>query len=500
MNGFSEYSTYDAVGLANLVRKREVHPSELVEAALAAVDHTNPMLNAVVTRMDDEARRLSRESLPVGPLTGVPVALKDLLSMYAGVRHTGGSRLFANYVADRDVELVKRYKQAGLIIIGKTNTPELGILPTTEPLLFGPAHNPWNLNRSTGGSSGGSAAAVAAGIVPVADGSDAGGSIRIPASCCGIFGLKPTRGRNPGTEEIGEYHGLAVTHVLTRSVRDSAIFLDILSAERPGAPYQAPAPPQESFYGILKKPVRKLRIALMTEPILPGSVDADCTAATAQAARLCEQLGHDVETASPKLNAEAFARAMVNVYAVETATTMKVLLAQLGMTARIADLETPTWMLYLLGNSISAVDHALAVRTLHRIGAEVADFFSKYDVLLTPTLGSPPPLLGELNAPWYEDLMHRLVVRGKLKRILKWVNAVDLAARHVFDFAPFTPLANATGQPAMSVPLYWNKDRLPIGVMFTGRFGDESTLLQLATQLEMAQPWRSNTPPVHYSD
>lgn len=499
MNGFAEYSTYDALGLAELIKTGQIHPSEVVEAALSAVDRTNPMLNAVVTRMDDEARRTSRGPLPDGPLRGVPVLLKDLLSMYAGVRHTGGSRLFAGYVAENDVELVRRYKRAGLVIIGKTNTPELGILPTTEPLLFGPAHNPWNLRHSTGGSSGGSAAAVAAGIVPAADGSDAGGSIRIPASCCGIFGLKPTRGRNPGTEDMGEYHGLAVTHVLTRSVRDSAIFLDILSGERPGAPYQAPAPPKESFLGVLRKPTRKLHIALMTEPILPGTVDPDCCAAATHAARLCEQLGHRVEVAAPTVDAQAFARAMVNVYAVETATTMKMLLAQLRVKPRLADLETSTWMLYLLGNSISAVDHAFAVRTLHRIGIEVADFFAKFDLLLTPTLGNPPPRLGDLSAPWYEEWMHRVAVRGKLKRALQWVNAVDLAARHVFDFAPFTPLANATGQPAMSVPLYWNKAKLPIGVMFTGRFGDERTLLQLAAQLEIAQPWRDKIPPVHYS-
>lgn len=492
----SEYARYDALGLGRLIRSREISPIELVEWVIDAIERLNPSLNAVVCRLDEDARRAARRPLPEGPLAGVPMLLKDLLSPYAGQPFTSGSRLHKGFVPDCDAELVNRYRAAGLIIAGKTNTPEFGIMPVTEPELFGPCHNPWDLNRTPGGSSGGSAAAVAAGIVPLAHGGDGGGSLRIPASCCGLFGLKPTRGRNPcGPDASEHWLGFAVEHVLTRSVRDSAAVLDASAGPEPTSPYWAP-PNARPFSAEVGAPPGQLRIALSTTPHLPGRVHPDCVAAAHDAARLCEELGHVVVEARPNIDGEQFAFHFFIIVCASIAGGIRATEQLLGKTATAADLELSTWLAGLLGRQFQAGDTIAALAALQAASREILRFHEDYDVLLTPVLGAPPLPIGALRPKGAELLAHQTIARFKLGRALKFRRIVEATVSRVFEFVPFSPIANVTGQPSMSVPLYWNADGLPIGTMFTARFGDEATLFRLAAQLEAARPWRDRWPPV----
>jgi len=354
----------DALALADLVRRREVTPSELLEAALARMDAVNPKLNAVVRRMEGEARAAIAAGLPEGPFTGVPFLLKDLMAECAGVPLTCGSRFLTGWVPGRDGELVRRYRRAGLVIAGKTNTPELGITPVTEPALFGPARNPWDLSLTAGGSSGGSAAAVAAGIVPMAHGGDGGGSIRIPAACCGVFGLKPTRGRTPLGPSVGEaWQGLVVEHVLSRSVRDSAAALDATAGPDAGAP-TVPPPPARPFLSEVGTPPSRLRIAVTTKPFLGSSVAPVCVEAVAATARLLRELGHEVDEAAPPLDRESFSLAFVTVLAAETSSEVEEAARRLGHRPAPRDLEEATWALALLGRALSAEALSTALRTL----------------------------------------------------------------------------------------------------------------------------------------
>jgi amidase len=479
-----------------LLRCREISALELVEWVLTAIERLNPALNAVVCRLDEDARRAARGPLPQGPLAGVPMLLKDLLSPYAGKPFTSGSR-FGGFVPDCDAELVKRYRAAGLIIAGKTNTPEFGIMPVTEPELFGPCHNPWDLERTPGGSSGGSAAAVAAGIVPLAHGGDGGGSIRIPASCCGLFGLKPTRGRNPcGPDASEHWLGFAVEHVLTRSVRDSAAVLDVSAGPEPTSPYWAP-PNARPFLAEVGAPPGQLKIAFTTKPHLPSHVHSDCVAAVEDAARLCESLGHVVVEASPKIDGAEFAFHFFLIICASIAGGIRATEQLLGKTATAADLELSTWLAGLLGRQFQAGDTIAALAGLQAASREVLRFHQDYDVLLTPVLGAPPLAIGALQPRGAELFAHQTIARFKLGRALKFRRIVEATVSRVFDFVPFSPIANVTGQPSMSVPLYWNAAGLPIGSMFTGRFGDEATLFRLAAQLEAARPWRERWPPVN---
>lgn len=493
---WAEYPRFDALELARLVRAREVSPEELVDSAIEAIERLNPTLNAVVCRLDDDARRRAREPLSEGPFAGVPMLLKDLLSPYAGAPFTSGSRLYKGFVAKQDAELVRRYKAAGLIIAGKTNTPEFGIMPVTEPALFGPCRNPWNVARTPGGSSGGSAAAVAAGIVPVAHGGDGGGSIRIPASCCGLFGLKPSRGRNPSGPDASEHWlGFAAEHVLTRSVRDSAALLDVTAGPEVTSPYHAPPPPA-SFLSEVGAPVRRLKIAFSTRPHLPGQVHADCVAAVHDAALLCEHLGHIVEEASPKIAGEAFAYHFFVLVCASVAAGLRESEELLGRSAAPEDVETPTWLAGLLGAQFGSSDVILALSALQSMSRDVLRFYENYDVLLTPVLGAPPLPIGALKPQGAELFAHQTIARFKLGRALKFRRIVEATTSRVFEFVPFSPVANVTGQPSMSVPLYWNSQGLPIGTMFTARLGDEGTLLRLAAQLEVERPWRDKRPPI----
>lgn len=464
----------DALGQAELVRKKEISAAELVEAAISRIEDLNPRLNAVITPMYEHARERAR-SPGSGPFAGVPFLLKDLLAEYAGFRFTQGTAFLRDYVSKHDTELVKRLKRCGLIVVGKTNAPELGVGPTTEPRLFGPTRNPWDLERTPGGSSGGSAAAVAAGLVPMAHGNDAGGSIRVPASCCGVFGLKPTRARNPLGPDCGDiFSGLVAEHALTRSVRDSAALLDATSAADPGDPYWAP-PPRRPFLQEVGADPGALRLAFTARDPLGRDVDADAEAAVASSAELCAGLGHEVVEASPDLDFELLWKSFTTVLAAGFCWIVDDLGKKTGRPPAPEFFEPFVWAFVSRGRRISASEYLAHVQVLQQMTRRVARFFRDHDVWLTPTTGSAPVPLGTFAYSGGDPFEVR---------------------RRMAAFTPFTYIANATGQPAMSVPLHWNGEGMPLGSQFVARFGDEATLLRLAAQLEEARPWSRRRPPV----
>jgi amidase len=496
MSGFSDYDKYDGLGLAELVRKKEVKPSELVEEAISRIEKLNPRLNAVIYKMYELARQVASGDLPDGPFKGVPFLMKDLLLAYAGVPLRNGSRFFKDFVPDHDSELAKRFKAAGLIVVGKTNTPEFGLVPITEPELFGPTNNPWDLSRTPGGSSGGSAAAVAARMVPLAYGSDGGGSIRMPASCCGVFGLKPTRGRNPIGPDFGEaWRGLFCDHVLTRSVRDSAAMLDATAGPDVGAPYYA-VPPARPFLSEVGTNPGRLRIAFTSKPFLGGTVDKDCVKGLEATAKLCQDLGHEVVEAAPQIDGKSFARAFLTIVCVETRATIEEAEVLLKRRASFKDFEPSTWVLGLLGKQCRAPEFSKTLNVAQLTARQIGEFFEKYDVLLTPTLAMPPVVTGTLQPKGIRAVAMKLLGRLNAGELINRLSGIDVLAQHVFEFMPYTPLFNVTGQPAMSVPLYWNDAGLPIGMQFVSRYGDEATLFRLASQLEKAKPWSERIPPI----
>jgi amidase len=495
---FAEYEQFDAMGLAELVRRGDVSPRELVATAIAHIEAVNPKLNAVIHRLYDDAMKTADGPRSDGPFAGVPFLIKDLLSWYAGAPIRSGSRLLENFVPPHDSELVRRYKRAGVIIVGKTNTPEFGLTPFTEPELFGPTRNPWDPTRTSGGSSGGSAAAVASGMVPMAGGGDGGGSIRIPSSCCGIFGLKPTRGRTPTGPVEGElWEGAAIEHVLTRSVRDSAAMLDAISGPEAGSPYVTAAPARPFLDDVSTEPGR-LRIAFTDRPLLGDRMDADCKAALRDTVKLLESLGHTLVEASPPLEREEFLRSFLLMVCGQSEADLRDAERATGRKASPSNVEIATWGLALLGRSYSAGDVAYARRVLERTARSVGRWFDGYeiDALLTPTLTTPPFVVGALQPPKHE--LMALSVLGRLRAgvVLRAAGALEKAAQRVFDWIACPPLFNVTGQPAMSVPLAWNAAGLPIGMHFAGRWGDEGTLFRLAGQLERAQPWFEKRPPI----
>ncbi|MEW6555047.1 MAG: amidase [Actinomycetota bacterium] len=464
----------DATALAELVRSGQVKPIELVDGAIARIESLNPQLNAVITPMYELAREAASRDIPPGPFAGVPFLLKDLMASCSGVRMCWGSAFARDLVPGFDSELVVRQKKAGLIILGKTNSPEFGILPTTEPHLFGPSRNPWNTGVTTGGSSGGSAAAVASGMVPMAHANDGGGSIRIPASCCGIFGLKPTRARNPMGPALGDaLNGLIVEHAVTRSVRDSAALLDATSGPDLGDPYWAP-PPARPFLAEVGADPGRLRIAFTSEA--EGAVThEDCVKAVEDAAMLCSELGHEVEERPLRVSVEELTPLFMTLWSTGQAWMADTLAALTGRAPTADDFEPLTWALIEMGRGVSASSYLQAVSGLQGVTRDIARQVDAYDLYLTPTLAEPPLPLGTFESPPENPLYG--IVRAA-------------------SFVPFTPICNITGLPAMSVPLYWNADGLPIGVHFIARFGDEATLFRLAAQLEAARPWQGRRPPV----
>ena len=467
----------DALDQAALVRRGEVTSAELLEAAIARAEALNPQLNSITLPLYAQARAAVSEKLPQGPYTGVPFLLKDIGASFKGVPTSAGSRLFDTQPAAYDSEVTLRLKAAGLVIFGKTNTPEFGSLPTTEPLLTGPTHNPWSLAHSAGGSSGGSAAAVAARIVPAAHGTDGAGSIRIPASCCGVVGLKPTRARITGAPDVGEsIGGISSQGVITVTVRDSAALLDCLRGPSPGDPYYA-VPPVVPYLQAVTQPVRRLKIAMTSHSLIGTKVHPDCVAATLDAAKLCEEQGHIVVEDAPPLDGATFYKHYRRFWPLTAARTIHRVDRQRGRRDAVEEVEPFSRYLYEESKGISALDFIVDQQWFQATTRAFGRWFVErgYDVWLTPTLGLPPPPLGFFDA-------------GRL-------GGATVLDRFI-EFLPFTPLANMTGQPAISLPLYWNEAGLPVGVQFFGRYADETTLFQLAAQLEAARPWVGRCPPV----
>lgn len=494
MGTFSEYDRYDALGLAELITRKDVTPAELCEEAIARIERINPKLNAVIYRMFDAARKRAGEKPAGGPFAGVPFLLKDLLTAYAGVPLSMGCKALREYIPPQDSELMKRYRAAGMVFLGKTNTPEFGLMGVTEPEAFGPTRNPWDLNRTPGGSSGGSAAAVASGMVPMASGGDGGGSIRIPSSHCGLFGLKPTRGRVPTGPEYGEiWQGAAVEHVITRSVRDSAAMLDAISGPDAGAPYIIPDPERPFLEEVGRDPGR-LRIAFTKRSPLKTDVHPECVKAVEDTAKLLADLGHGVDEAEPAIDGIALAKSYFTMYFGEIAADIADMRRIIGRRMTQADVEGPTWALKLLGDAFSAGEFVLAIRQWNTFARQMGIFHETYDLYLTPTVAFPPVKIGELKPKPAEEKAMRIVNSLNLGRLLRLSGIADKLATESLAKTPYTQLANLTGQPAMSVPLHWTADGLPIGVQFIARFGDEATLFRLAGQLEKARPWFDRRP------
>ena len=468
----NDYEAYDGLGLADLVRRGEATATELLDAALERIARRNPELNAVVTPLDEAARAAIADGLDEGPFTGVPFLVKELVAAVAGTATTAASRLYAHHIASADSEIVARFRRAGLVIAGKTNSPEFGLSPSTESQLYGITRNPWRLDRSPGGSSGGSAAAVAAGFVPLAHATDGGGSIRIPASCCGLFGLKPTRGRISAGPESGEgLSGLTSQHVVCRSVRDSAALLDAIAGPLPGDPYFA-APPARPYLNEVTVEPGRLRIGFATQAPTGVPVDPACAAAVVDAARLCESLGHHVEEAAPDYDAQALERGFVTLFAAHTMANIA--RATGGGMPDPGLVEPLTHALAARGHALSAAEFILALQGLQRQSRSIARFFERYDLWLTPTLAQPPLPIG-----YFE------IDSGDVDR---WIARLG-------GFVAFTYPFNVTGQPAASVPLYWSGDGLPIGCQFAARYGAEALLFRVCGQLERARPWFNRRPP-----
>ncbi len=493
MAAFSDYERFDGLGLAELVRRKEVSPAELLEAALERIARINPRINAVVTLMEEAARR-ALASLPEGPFRGVPFLIKDLLSVCEGAPLTCGCRALRRFVPDHDGELVRRWRRAGLVIVGKTNTPELGLVAYTEPELFGPTRNPWDPERTPGGSSGGSAAAVAAGIVPLAGAGDGGGSIRIPAAYCGLFGLKPSRGRTPTGPDFGEiWQGAVVEHVITRSVRDSAAALDAVCGPECGAPYVI-APPRRPYLEEVGCDPGRLRIAFSTRSPIGLSVHPEHETAVLETAIVLAKAGCEVEEREPPLNAIELARSYLTLLYAEVASDLEEIERLLGRRLSRADVERPTWILGKIGRITPAADLSAAKRLWGRAGRVLGKFHETWDLYLTPTTAHPPARIGELRPGPREMLALRAVDRLGVLGLVHRLGFLEAIAFRNLERTPFTQLANFTGQPAMSVPLAWSRSGLPLGVHFTAAVGREDLLFRLAGLLEAERPWFDRRP------
>jgi amidase len=478
----TDLSLLDATAQAELVRNGDASPAELVDAAIERIEKTDGELNAVIHPLFERGRARARAQSLSGPFRGVPIVVKDLDGMLAGAPFHAGNRALkaAGYVATTTSYLFEKLERAGFVIIGKTNTPEFGLMPTAEPEAYGPTRNPWDPTRSSGGSSGGSAAAVASGMVPVAHAGDGGGSIRIPASMCGLFGLKPSRARvSLGPDESEGWGGLVVRHVVSRSVRDSAAILDVVAGTVAGDYYTAP-PSARPFADEVGADVGRLRIGLRTEA--PGSVaptDPACVAAAEDAARLFESLGHAVEIASPPaLNDAGVVEPFTTIMFAALGAELVELGRRLGREVTAEDVEAVTWVYNELAQSVTGSAYVLALHEAHRFTRRTVSWWSEsgFDLLLTPTIAEPPPEIGDLAARPDEPL--RAMVRA-------------------LPFAAYTAPFNVTGQPAMSIPTWWTDGSLPIGVQLVAAPYREDVLFRLAAQVEAARPWDTRRPIVH---
>lgn len=492
---YADYRAHDAVGLAALVATGQVTAAELLEIAIARAEAVNPALNAIVTPMYEPARERAARTL-TGPFAGVPFLIKDLLQDYAGLPTGSGNRALRAVPATEHAEVVRRWLDAGLVIFGKTNTPEFGAKGITEPEVDGPTRNPWDRSRTPGGSSGGSAAAVAAGIVPVAGANDGGGSIRIPAACCGLFGLKPGRGVVPAGPHAAEYlHGAAVDGVVSRTVRDTAALLDVLTAAPdPGGPYPAVTRPEAGYAELARRPPRRLRIGFATDSPLGTPVSPYAVAAVEETAKLLEQLGHTLEPARTGIDERQLAFDFLAMWSASLAATVDEVRAGTG--ARRSAFELDTHLVASAGRVQRASEYITAHNRWNTYNRQLAAFHQDYDLLLTPTLARPPVRIGELDTPPLLRMLGRVALSlglaGQLSRTRQWREAIIANLEPV----PFTQLANITGRPAISVPTYRTPDGLPLGVQFVGPLDSEALLLSLAAQLEEAHPWAHLEPPL----
>ena len=462
----SEYFSYDALGLAELVRTKQISTIELLEVAIALTEKLDPKLNAVPIKHFELARENLKNNTDSGIFNGVPFLLKDLNNYLKGTVTSGGSRVLENITADHTSELVKRTLDSGLNIFGKTNSPELGLTVTTEPVLYGPTRNPWDLDRSSGGSSGGASSAVAAGIIPMAQASDGGGSIRIPASCCGLFGLKPTRARTPlGPVSLEGWGGQSIFHCVSVSVRDSAALLDVTSGPEKGAPYRS-AYQEKSFLEQINIEPGNLKIGYLEDSSIP--VDEDVKEVMNSTIDLCQKLGHSVESTKINFSSEEISLAIITIISSNVSYAVKSQSDQTGREVSNEYFENVTLQMAENGNNFSASDYVNAIKINHRLGQELEKMFDQYDVLLSPVLASPPVKIGTID-------MNTNDMKTYVERLTK--------------YSPFTGIFNQSGQPSMSVPLFRTKENLPVGSMFSAAFGNENLLFSLAGQLEQAQPW-----------
>lgn len=481
------YWEYDGIGLAELIKNKEISTEELLEAAISRVEEINPTINAVIHKMYDKASLHNVES---GDFAGIPILLKDITQEIENEPITSGSKSLTGYNAKVDSEFVRRLRKTGVNFIGQTNVPEFALMGITEPEHYGPTRNPWNTNVTPGGSSGGSAAAVAAGLVPLAGANDGGGSIRIPASYCGLFGLKPTRGRTPVGKSLGRHwQGASADHVLTRTVRDSALMLDLLKGYEKGAAFPAP-PMDESYYGCIQKPLgRKLRIAFSVTSPIGAEVHSECKEAVMRTVSLLESMGHHMEEKDAPVDGRKLAKSYMTLYFGEVAASLAMLEEILGRKATMNDVEPPTWLLGLLGKVTSAEEWVLGIREWDKAAFSMEEFHETYDLYITPTTAFPPAKIGELDLKASEKRLIKVIDSLKLAGVVKKSGFIDQLIENSLKRTPFTQLANLTGQPAMSVPLHLTKDGLPTGVQFMAAKGREDLLFSMAAELERTDNW-----------
>ncbi len=497
---FTEYRSLDATAMIAGIASGDFTATELVDAAARRLRRVNPTLNAAVLDLSSAARRDVRAGLPSGPLHGIPMVVKDMDGTLAGVRCTMGSRSLVDWVPKNDSTLLGRYRAAGAVFLAKTNCPEFGMVGVTEPELHGPTRNPWNTDHTPGGSSGGTGAAVAAGVVPVGHGGDGGGSIRIPSSHCGLFGLKPSRGRMPTGPDIGEgWNGLAIAHALTRSVRDSALLLDVGRGVDSGAPYAEPPGPR-SFVAAMQRRVKRLRIGVSRRAQLAGEIHADNLAAIDDAVALLTDLGHKVEEVDLQFDREELLAAFLTITVASIAQDVAATTSKTGREPKPNMFEPATWFAYRLGQVLSAQDLEAALAVRDRFARSMAAQMSGLDLHMTSTTAIPPVKIGELNLSGVErtglGALRRLAsVSGPATNPLYRTLLAQLSEQLMAP-NPNTETANLTGRPAMSVPLFWNDTGLPIGTQFTADLGQEALLLQLARELEEARPWFDRVPPL----
>lgn len=487
---FKDFKKYDATGLKELIKKGEVHPKEVVATAIERIETINPELNAVVRTRFDRALKEAEEIDSNLPLAGIPFLLKDNTQGSAGEKLTHGSHLFQDYTPKRDAEYTRRLKKAGIIFLGFTNVPEFSLLGITEPKVYGPTRNPWHTDHTPGGSSGGSGAAVASGMVPAAGANDGGGSIRIPAAYCGLFGLKPTRGRTPvGPDQVRIWQGASTEHVLTRSVRDSALMLDILKGDEKAGAFFIPDDP-ESAVSQLENPLPKeMKIAFTTKSPVGGKIHPEAIKAVEKTVEYLDQLGFTVEEKEAPTDGQIVANSYLTLYLGEVAAQLLSAQDMIGRKAAAKDIEPTTWFLGKMGDATSAGEFVRAINAWDELAYQMETFHETYDFYMTPTTAMPPSKIGEQDLTSVQEFVLKLFSALNLAKVIKKIGVMDQIFMQSYERTPFTQLANLTGQPAMSVPVHLTHDGLPLGVQFMAARGEEGKLLRLAWLLEQSPLW-----------